>query len=243
MLLCRILQCSFNSVKTYIQKLLSIFLDSDVCGLPIEFFETEAEWGWIVILTVWELQECKLIHHLMQNIIINVLVLMFDVICFDLIISCHQTESKCWNIVKLLHHWVHIANCPKIFDTTETMIAPRIGLRREPSSFWLVNSINLFKPVIFQNLIDYIGHLAVFADDQQKIIWSLFAILSVAFIDIFLLYFFKINFFGDVLLDWFEIKGKQAFLQNELDKLLNFFCVETSWLILKKHRDHVNQTY
>ena len=63
-----------------------------------------------------------------------------------------------------------------------------------------------------------------------------------AFIDILLFYFFKINFFGDMIINWVKIEGEQTFLQNELGKLLNFVLGETIRFVLKKHGNHVYKT-
>lgn len=52
MLLGRVLQGSLDPIKSDIQKLLRIFLDPDICGLSIEFFETEAKWRRVVILSI-----------------------------------------------------------------------------------------------------------------------------------------------------------------------------------------------
>jgi len=51
-LLASIFEKRLKSVKTKIQKLLSVFLFPDIRWLAIKTLETEAKWSWIIVLPI-----------------------------------------------------------------------------------------------------------------------------------------------------------------------------------------------
>ena len=71
-LLTRIFKQMLNFIKSYIEELLSIFLLPNIGRLAVKWLETEAEGSRVVVLAVRELEETKHIHHLMQEVVIDI---------------------------------------------------------------------------------------------------------------------------------------------------------------------------
>ena len=103
----------------------------------------------------------------MKQIIINVFIFVLDNIRLMFIISGKQTKSEGRDVVELLHHRVHIAHAAQILNSRKSVEISAVGGWCESRFFRLVNSVNLFEPVILEDFIDNIRHLRILTNGQK----------------------------------------------------------------------------
>jgi len=83
-----ILEQRLKSIKANIEELLSILLLPDIGWFSIEGFEREAEWDRVVELTIWKLEEAEHAHHLMEEVVVDVLAVVLLKVLGNHVISC-----------------------------------------------------------------------------------------------------------------------------------------------------------
>lgn len=213
-LLARRLQQALQPIEEDIQVLLRILLLPHVGRHSTWRLEAVAEVLRIATLPIRQLEEPKYILHLVQNIIIDIFAFELSQVLLCFILSSHQAVPQRRHVEELLVHRVHVANGPKIQETTVAVDAAAKGRRREARPRRLVDLEDLRRPVVLEDLE---VELLVRVDPQhgeEEIEACPGALLRLALVDVKFLVRLEVGLGGDVRLYCLEVHAKEAALEE-----------------------------
>jgi len=112
------LELMFHSVKEVVKELLCVHLHRHICWLAHVVLEGIAELSWVSCLSLREFEEAKELLNLLEHVVIDLALSVFDDILWDLVDSLEELVSKLRHHVELLKHRDHVANHAQVVDAS-----------------------------------------------------------------------------------------------------------------------------